>query len=349
MKLGTPLYVVWETTLDCNARCVHCYSDAVFGHGPLFWPLEESLDLIDQLAAAGVIIIAFSGGEFLLRDDWEILVERAESRGMQVTFATNGLRVCQSVSRRIKELGVANVSVSLDGATAEVHEAIRQVPGIFNKACEAVRSLAEAGVRVTVNYTPMRTNLAQAEDLIALAHGLGAKKINLTEYVYTTRGGINLMPLPSELGALMARWTKAAAEWKGRIEVDWHDCRVALILPGAEADPYKGCGAGYTHCRITVDHDVTPCVVLPLPVGNLREMSFAEIWRTAPELRKIRDRGNIRAGNCAGCEHLERCGGCRAASFARYGDAYLGDPTCWIRPDGTEVGNRFVPNRMVPS
>lgn len=349
MKLTTPLYVVWETTLDCNARCVHCYSDATFGHGPVFWPLGESLDLIDQLAEAGVIIIAFSGGEFLLRPDWELLTERAVYRGMQVTFATNGLRVSEVVARRIKELGVANVSVSLDGATAEVHEAIRRIPRIFERACEAVRLLAEVGVRVTVNYTPMRTNLAQAEDLIALAYGLGAKKVNLTEYVYTTRGGVDLMPLPSELGSLIARWTRASDAWKGRIDVDWHDCRVALILPGAEADPYKGCGAGYTHCRITVDHDVTPCVVLPLPVGNLREKRFVEIWRTAPELHRIRDRANIRGGNCVACEHIDRCGGCRAASFARYGDAYLGDPTCWIKPDGVEIDGRLVANEMVRS
>lgn len=347
MKLATPLYVVWETTLDCNARCVHCYSDAKFGRGPLYWPLNESLDLIDQLAEAGVIILAFSGGEFLVRPDWELLAGRAVELGMQVTFATNGLKVTREVARRIKELGVANVSVSLDGATHEVHESIRLIPGIFEKACVAVRYLTEAGVRVTVNYTPMRPNLDQAEALVALAHSLGAKKINLTEYVYTTRGGLDLMPLPSELGALLKRWTAAAEEWKGRIEVDWHDCRVALILPGAEADPYKGCGAGYTHCRITVDHDVTPCVVLPVPVGNLREQSFSEIWRTAPELHKIRDRKNIRGGNCASCQFLDRCGGCRAASFARYGDAYLGDPSCWINPDGDEVDGKFISREAV--
>ncbi|MBL9204266.1 MAG: radical SAM protein [Opitutaceae bacterium] len=349
MKLAKPLYVVWETTLDCNARCIHCYSDAIYGRGPLYWSQEDSLELIEQLADAGVIILAMSGGEFLLRPDWELLAERAVARGLQVTFATNGLLVTETTARRIKQLGVANVSVSLDGATAKVHDAIRRVPHIFDRACQSVRLLSDAGVRVTVNYTPMRTNLAQAEDLIELAYKLGAKKINLTEYVYTTRGGVGLMPLPSELGALITLWTKAATTWKGRIEVDWHDCRVALILPGVEADPYNGCGAGYTHCRITVNHDVTPCVVLPLPVGNLREQRFTEIWRTAPELHRIRDRTNIRSGNCASCKHLERCGGCRAASYARYGDAYRGDPTCWISPDGAEVDGPLIANQMVPS
>jgi radical SAM protein with 4Fe4S-binding SPASM domain len=342
MKLATPLYVVWETTLDCNARCVHCYSDALFGRGPAYWPLAECLDLIDELADAGIIILALSGGEFLLRPDWEEIVERAVGRGLQVTFATNGIKISEDVARRIQELGVANVSVSLDGATADVHEKIRGVPQIFEKACLAVGRLSALGVRVTVNYTPMRPNLSQAEDLIALAHNLGAKKINLTEYVYTSRGGIELMPRPAELGDLMSRWTKASNTWKGKIEVDWHDCRVALLLPGAEADPYKGCGAGYTHCRITVDHDVTPCVVLPMPVGNLRTQRFVDIWKNAPELHKIRDRANIHGGNCASCEHLDRCGGCRAASFAHYGDAYLGDPTCWIRPESPAPENRLA-------
>ncbi|SFU16728.1 radical SAM additional 4Fe4S-binding SPASM domain-containing protein [Pseudovibrio denitrificans] len=339
MKLSSPLYVVWETTLDCNARCVHCYSDALFGRGPDYWPLKESLELIDQLAEAGVFILALSGGEVLLRPDWEQLIAHATSLGMRVTFATNGILVTPDVARRLQELGVSNVSVSLDGATAENHDAIRGLPGIFKKACAAIQHLAEAGVRVTVNYTPMKPNLSEAQDLIALAYRLGAEKINLTEYVYTTRGGVELMPSPQELGTLLDTWIKAGQKWKGKIDVDWHDCRVGLLLPGAEADPYKGCGAGYTHCRITVDRDVTPCVVLPVPVGNLKQQSFAEIWRSAAELHKIRSRDNINSGNCSVCEHKAKCGGCRAASYAWYGDAYAGDPTCWIKPDLPEFGS----------
>ena len=266
--------------MTCNAKCIHCYSDAVFGRGPAYWQTEESLELIDQLADAGIIIIAVSGGEFLLRRDWQQLAQHAVNKGMQVTFATNGLLVTPAVAQTIKDLGIANVSVSLDGASAQVHEAIRLVPHIFEKACAAVPQLTDAGVRVTVNYTPMRPNLSQAEQLIELAYKLGAKKINLTEYVYTTRGGVDLMPLPNELGDLLKRWVKAGELWRGKIEVDWHDCRVALILPGEESDPYKGCGAGqYAHCRITVDHDVTPCVVLP---GTRGKSADAKIfWKFA--------------------------------------------------------------------
>jgi AdoMet-dependent heme synthase len=332
MQLSSPLYVVWETTLDCNARCVHCYSDALFGRGPTYWETDESLDLIDQLAEAGVIILALSGGEVLLRSDWEQLVERGVRRGMRVTLATNGLRVNSAVARRLAELGIWNVSVSIDGATAEVHDAIRKTPGIFDAACSGVRQLVAAGVRVTVNFTPMRPNLTHALDVVALAAQLGAEKVNLTEYVYTTRGGLGLMPTAQELEKLIERWRAAATDWAGRIEVDWHDCRVGLLLEGEEAERYRGCGAGYTHCRVTVDHEVTPCVVLPTVAGNLRTQTFAEIWSHSPNLKQIRSRDNITEGNCATCEHKQRCGGCRAVSYASYGHPYGGDPTCWIKP-----------------
>lgn len=331
MRLRAPLYVVWEVTLSCNARCIHCYSDAAYGRSPAdHWQTAECLDLIDQLAAAGVIILGFSGGEVFLRPDWETLLHHAVQRDLRVTLGTNGLLITAARARRLAEIGVHNVSVSLDGASAPLHETIRGVPGIFAAACRAVERLRAAGVRVTVNFTPMRPNYRDAEAVAALACRLGANKVNLTEYVYLSRGGLDLMLGPDELRWVMERWLALGEVYRGRMEVDWHDCRVALLLPPEEGRRYQGCGAGFTHCRITHDKHVTPCVTLPLNVGSLRAASFAEIWAEAPLLARVRDRGNIRDGNCATCSHLAVCGGCRAVSMAHFGHPFGGDPTCWL-------------------
>lgn len=329
--LRAPLYVVWEVTLSCNARCIHCYSNASFGRGPQIWPTEDCLALIDELADAGVIVLGFSGGEFLLRRDWETLVRRASARGIRVTLGTNGLLVTRDVARRLKDSGVWNVSVSLDGATAAVHERVRGVAGIFDAACSAVRTLTAEGVRTTVNFTPMRVNFREAESVVHLAHRLGANKVNLTEYVYLSRGGLDLMLAADELRDIVELWRSMGDLYRGRMEVDWHDCRVALMLPKEEAPKYRGCGAGYSHCRITADRSVTPCVVLPFVVGNLRQTSFGEIWRDSPALAQIRSRESIVTGNCSGCEHKAVCGGCRATSQAFYGHPFGGDPLCWVR------------------
>ncbi len=337
MELNSPLYVVWEVTLDCNARCIHCYSDARFGQDALYWPREAALDVIDQLADAGVMILALSGGEVLLHPDWKALVARGVERGMRVTLATNGLAVDREVASYLRDVGVWNVSVSIDGARAETHDRIRRMQGLFDAACRAVKLLTAEGVRVTVNFTPMRANFTEAAAVVELARDLGAEKINLTEYVYLSRGGLALMLRPEQLKGVLEEWIAAGERHKGEIEVDWHDCRVALLLQGEEAGRYRGCGAGYTHCRITASGDVTPCVVLPTVVGNLRDARFKDLWRTAPELARIRSRDNITEGNCSDCRHKERCGGCRAVSHAYYGHPYGGDPTCWIVPEGVRA------------
>ena len=123
---------------------------------------------------------------------------------------------------------------------------------MFDAACRSVRLLRQAGVRTTVNFTPMRHNRGEAVEVIDLAENLGANKINMTEYVYLSRGGLDLMMGPGELQQLMNLWLAESRKRKGRIEVDWHDCRVSLLLPEQEAEHYSGCGAGYT----CADHDM---------------------------------------------------------------------------------------------
>lgn len=336
MRVGVkpPLYVVWEITLRCNARCVHCYSDA----GPWLTAdgepdTAEALGIIDQLAAAGVLVLGFSGGEPLLRRDWPELVGHAVRRGLWVTVGTNGSPVTPRVAARLKELGVRSVTVSLDGATAGAHERVRQLPGLFDAAVAGIRNLVQHGVPAIVGFTPTRHNRGEARQVVELAYALGATKVNLSEFLPVGRGELDLAITPAELRDLLREWLALEQEYRGRLRLTWHDCRVALLAPDADRYPYRGCGAGVTTCRIMLNRDVTPCVALPLAAGNLQHQRFADIWRQAPLLLQLRDRSHIRTGNCAACVHKAVCGGCRAVSYAATGNAFAGDPYCWVVPE----------------
>jgi len=338
MAFGSPLYVVWEITRNCNARCIHCYSDASFGYSHNdTWKKNECFDLIDELVDAGVIILGFSGGEIFMRKDWNEIVGYATHKGLRVSLATNGLKIKQETAREIADLNVSNVSVSLDGATARTHEGVRLIPGIFKAACTAIENLRHANVNVTANFTPMRINYKEAEGVVQLAHQLGANKANLTEYVYLSRGGRDLMLQPDQLKTVIDTWLRLSQQYQDKMVLDWHDCRVALLVDEQEKTKYTGCGAGYTHCRITEDKNVTPCVVMPYSVGSLKNQRFMDIWRTSEGLHDIRTRDNIVSGNCSTCEHKKICGGCRASSYAHYGTPYAGDPMCWVEPEDTQV------------
>mgnify|MGYP002371724998 CR=1 FL=1 len=331
---SAPLYLAWEVTLQCNARCLHCYSDSGPGvRDPGELSTAEALRIIDELADAGLLILAFSGGEPLLRPDIDQLIGHAVGRGLVVQIATNGALINARRAAKLAELGVRGVTVSLDGADAATHDQIRQRPGLFKRAVSAIRILAEAGMRVVVSFTPTRLNHEHGLRVIELAKEFGASAVNMSEYVPAGRGTIDLALPPNTLRDVLQKWIEAGRENQGKIQVQWHDCRVSLLVPPAERDLYAGCGAGRLTARMRVDGTLTPCVFLPNAAGSLRDSSFKTIWESSPVLRAIRDRGQLHDGNCAGCEHQYTCGGCRAVSMSHYGDPMRGDPSCWIHPE----------------
>jgi radical SAM protein with 4Fe4S-binding SPASM domain len=293
----------------------------------------------------------------MLRKDWRQLVALAVESGLLVSIGTNGTTVTDRVARDLRALGVTSVCVSLDGSTPGTHEQVRrragrQRPGLFTKATTAIERLTAAGVKVVVGFTPVRHNFHEAGSVVDLAYQLGASGVNLSEFVPVGRGTLDLCLRPDELHSVISTWAERKEAYQGRMDVLWHDCRVGQFVPPEERSKYVGCAAGELLARITVDGHVTPCVTLPVHVGNLREQRFADIWRDSPFLHKIRDRSNIQVGNCSACELKSSCGGCRAVSMGFYGDPFRGDPYCWISPEEgawPTLGTTHLPLTVVNS
>lgn len=332
-----PLYVAWEVTHRCNARCLHCYSDSgpeADRSGDL--TTREAHDLIDQLAAAGVLVLALSGGEPILRRDWRDLVSHAVEAGLRVNIGSNGSTLTEDNVLDLARIGIHSVTVSLDSHRPEVHDRFRGTPGLFPRTVESIRRLVRHGVRVVVGYTPTRLNRADAAGVVTLAHRLGANAVNLSEYVPAGRGPLSLALPPEELRSVLEEWISLRSEYEGRMELIWHDCRVGLLVPEHDRHKYVGCGAGRLVARILPDGTVTPCVFLPTPIGSVRERPFREMWRDSVLLRRFRQReGNVH-GNCGTCRHLATCGGCRAVAYAySAGDPLAGDPHCWVTPSAS--------------
>lgn len=333
-KFNAPLYIAWEVTLRCNARCLHCYSESGPGvRHPRELSTDAALGIIDDLAESGLLILAFSGGEPLMRRDIFQLIERAAAKELVVNVATNGALINDRMARRLKESGVRSMTVSLDGANAETHDHFRQFPGLFDRTLKAIRTLVRHDLRVVVSFTPSRLNHEQGPDVVRLAYELGASAVNMSEFVPAGRGTHDMALPPDTLRDVVGRWIEMRREYENRMQIIWHDCRVALLVPPEEQDRYSGCGAGKLTARLMADGTLTPCVFLPNPAGNLSERPFREIWDTSPLLRAIRDRDSLVSGNCGGCQYKHVCGGCRAAAMSYYGDPFKGDPSCWVVPE----------------
>jgi radical SAM protein with 4Fe4S-binding SPASM domain len=341
-KFNAPLYIAWEVTLQCNARCLHCYSNSGPGvQHPQQLSTNEALRIIDQLAEAGLLILAFSGGEPLIRRDIFGLIKRAVENALVVNLASNGALIDEKMAVRLKEAGVRSITISLDGARAETHDDFRRFPGLFDRTIRAIQTLVKNDHRVVVSFTPTIRNYQEGPDVVALAHSLGANAVNMSEYVPAGRGTRKLALPADTLREVVHQWIEMRREYADRMRIIWHDCRVALLVPEEEQDRYSGCGAGKLTARICVDGTLTPCVFLSNSAGNLRSSSFRDIWDNSPLLRMIRNRDELRWGNCGGCRFKHICGGCRAASMANYGDPMMGDPYCWVvrqEPNHAETG-----------
>ncbi|MCD6590937.1 MAG: radical SAM protein, partial [Candidatus Aenigmarchaeota archaeon] len=129
---GAPFLVVWDITCACNLKCKHCYATA---GRPLPDELttEEAKQAIDKLDRAGVPIIAFSGGEPLVRPDIFELSRYAADKGIYVAMATNGTLITKETVKKMKKSGIQFVQISLDGADAKTHDGFRGVPGAFDR------------------------------------------------------------------------------------------------------------------------------------------------------------------------------------------------------------------------
>jgi MoaA/NifB/PqqE/SkfB family radical SAM enzyme len=138
----------WETTVRCNLACAHCRRLESNEAGVADLSTSQGESLIDQLAELGrrqtqrstsmqnaasgmpMPVLVFSGGEPLCRRDLFSLMDRARQHGIIPALATNGTTINPEKAQQIRDSGVARVSVSLDGATAEVHDRMRQIRGL---------------------------------------------------------------------------------------------------------------------------------------------------------------------------------------------------------------------------
>lgn len=206
----------------------------------------------------------------------------------------------------------------------------RRVERNIIRTLTGIKTIVGHDLRVVVSFTPTRLNYRQGPDVVRLAYELGAGAVNMSEFVPAGRGTHEMALPPDTLREVVGQWIEMRREYKDRMQIIWHDCRVALLVPPEEQDRYSGCGAGKLTARLMVDGTLTPCVFLPNPAGNLKEKPFREIWETSPLLQMIRNRAALLGGNCGNCQYKHICGGCRAVSMSYYGDPMKGDPSCWL-------------------
>jgi radical SAM protein with 4Fe4S-binding SPASM domain len=349
--------VFWNLTDHCNLSCTHCYSRSGPGRATEGeFSTAEAFRVIDDLAAMGVPLILFTGGEPLMREDiWE-LARHARNRGLKMALSTNGTLLTPEIARRIKECGIEYAGISLDGALAETHDRFRNSPGAFEKTIRAFAACREAGLRCGVRVTLTQENRHELGDLVDLALAHGASRFCLYWLVPTGRGSDSYTRLQLDrtgvVEALDVLYRKAKETDPTIMEfltVDApQDCihlLASMEKDGSDdlADARElleslkgGCSAGTRVANIDAQGNVYPCQFARSPeflIGNIRDRPFSELWTDVknPVLARFREKQARFGGRCAGCTYRDLCGGgCRVRAHAVEGDFLAEDPLCFV-------------------
>lgn len=164
-----------QITESCMCRCVMCNIVGYF-KTPLM-PYRKVLTTLAEAGLLGMRLVDLFGGEVTLRKDLIALIRHVKWLGRKCMFITTGYYVTPSFVRRVKEAGVDRVVVSIDGSRAEIHDPIRQLRGIFDRAVRALRALSKEPAIETFSSTVILSeNLWDLPDLIRLSGRIGIKK-----------------------------------------------------------------------------------------------------------------------------------------------------------------------------
>lgn len=353
----------WEATIKCNLACAHCRrleSDEAVVTDLSTPQAKELIVQLSQLGQAQPVmpVLVFSGGEPLCRDDIFELVDYAKSFGIVPALATNGTMINAVTARKIADSGIVRVAVSLDGATAEVHNKLRQLDDSFEKTIEGIRQLHKKKVPFQINITLTKHNAGQLEDVYALADSLGAVALHIFMLVPVGCGRTLAetdMLSPEEYeqklleicrldhaGQLQVKVTcgphyerviRQQGLYQARSKAGQGDSSVPGRNRNRNSSSSKGCLAGLGVLFVGHQGDVFPCGYLPVKCGNVLKEPLSQIWYNNKDLARMRDSSGLE-GKCGVCGYRQICGGCRGRAYAATGNYMAEEPFCaYIPPE----------------
>jgi len=338
-----PMLVYWEMTNACRLSCRHCRASAMAERSPLELTLDEGRRLLDDITGFGRPYphVVFTGGDPLLRPDLEELIGSATERaiGCSLAPAATGL-LTKGTLDRLKAAGIQNISLSIDGSTAEIHDGFRGVVGTFATTLESARIAREAGLPIQVNTLITDETLADLPAIYELMTTLDIMRWSLFYLISVGRGSALREVSPAESERLN-RWLfglSRTAPFQVKTTEAMHYRRVAIRAMEAEGmdddaiartSVGRGFGIRDGNGILFVNHDgsVYPSGFLPIAVGNVRETSIVELYRSSAVFTSLRDPAQLK-GRCGRCEYGRICGGSRARAFAWTGDPLESDPLC---------------------
>jgi len=328
-----PYTLIAELTYRCPLRCPYCSNP---------WDLAEHGNEIDtdtwlrvfhEAEELGVVQLNLTGGEPLLRDDLELLIEGAGKLDLYTNLITSGIPLTFERLSRLHTLGLDSVQVSIQSTRSSVSDRIAGAPS-FNRKLDAMQWVTALGIPLTMNVVLHRENISEIEEIIALAERVSADRLELanTQYLgWALKNRAALLPTREQIERARTVAAEAKMRLRGKMEV-------LFITPDYYSEYPKSCMEGWGRRFIVVNPEglALPCHlahrISGLRFEHVTQRRLADIWHHSAGFNRFRGDDWL-PDPCRTCERRAiDFGGCRCQTFHVMGDADMTDPACSLAP-----------------
>jgi len=300
-KIERPFFGMVEITARCNSRCAYCYCWKT-PHNAAEMSPDMCRVFFPHMVSLGVRKLILTGGEPLLRDDLEEIIQIAYTNRLHTSIVTNGLTLTNRRLSTLTEAGLLGITFSLDSLDPDSYQELRGVP--FKRVQNALSILSRPAregrlavsincVLTSVNYrhVPQLVQYATEENIPVMIQPCNtdsrsemAHLLPDTEQIPSVQTVIDALIDMKQKGAMLLN----SASFLRNITQYW---------AGGSVPPASGCHYGYANITVKHNGDIVPCWRLPA-VGNLHSEFLIDIWHSE---RFAQWRQKMVGGRCPGC------------------------------------------------
>jgi PqqA peptide cyclase len=335
---GPPLWLLAELTYQCPLHCVFCYNPTQHARIKDELTTAQWVDVMRQARKLGAAQLGFSGGEPLVRDDLEELVQEAHALGYYTNLITSGVGLNEARAQRLKDAGLDHIQLSFQDSTRELNDFLSHTK-TFELKQKVARLIKAHDWPMVMNCVLHRHNLPHVDQIIEMALALDAEYLELANTQYYGWAWVNrdhLMPTHEaliEAEAVVNRYREKIGK----------RCKLLFVVPDYFEERPKACmnGWGSVFLSVAPDGVAMPCHNardLPgLKLPNVRDMPLADIWQKSQAFNAFRGEDWMKPP-CRTCDERHKdFGGCHCQAFLITGDATQADPVCSKSPHHDKV------------
>ncbi len=337
-QVAPPLWLLAELTYRCPLHCVFCYNPLNYAEHKAELSSAQWIDVMRQARKLGAAQLGFSGGEPLLRDDLEDLIEEGRKLGYYTNLITSGIGLTETRIARMKQLGLDHIQLSFQDSTKEINDFLSSTK-TFDLKSRVARLIKDYDYPMVLNVVLHRYNLDHVARIIDMALEMGVDYLELANTQYYGWGLVNrahLLPTRDQI----VRAEAVVNEYRSRIG---DRVKILFVVPDYFEERPKACMNGWGSVFLAVGADGTalPCHAarsLPgMEFPNVTQHSLHDIWLHSDAFNRYRGDDWMQEP-CRSCDEKKKdFGGCRCQALALTGEAANADPVCSKSPHHGEV------------